>query len=67
MGCMEFTYPKVTGEDLEFCPRNRYTFDKGVFLGFECQYSFVKNDTFVFFGERAHEALHEILGHYQRE
>ena len=67
MWCTESTYPEVTREVLEFRPRNRDTFDKGVFLVFECKHSFVEDDSFVLFSKHAHEALHEILGHYQQE
>lgn len=64
---MEFTDPKVTREDLEFCPRDRDTFDKGVVLVFECQHGFVEDNSFIFFSKHAHKALHEILGYHQRE
>jgi hypothetical protein len=60
-GQTEFTNPEVTGEDLELCPWNGDTFDKGMFLVFECQHCFIEDDPFIFFGKHPHEALHEIL------
>jgi len=60
---VEPTHPEVTGEDLELRPWDGNAFNKGMFLVFERQHSFVEYDPFVHFSEHAHDALHEILMH----